>query len=239
MNKFYEIFRDLKQKIDQKEYPAGSLLPSELNLAQMYNVSRETIRKALNLLLESGYIQKQQGKGSIVLDIQRLQFPVSGLTSFKELQEGQQIDSQTIVIKNKTEKIPRYLAEQFHLPEDTDVVSLVRLRKISGEVIILDKDYLLHDIVDSVPTEAAEVSLYGYLEKECKLTIAYAKKEFVVEPITQEDQKYMNLKNDTHVVVVKSEVYLEDTRLFQYTESRHRLDRFKFVEFARRKHTLL
>src|SRR5699024_2900606 len=123
MNKFYEIFRDLKQKIDQKEYPAGSLLQSELNLAQMYNVSRETIRKALNLLLESGYIQKQQGKGSIVLDIQRLQFPVSGLTSFKELQEGQQIDSQTIVIKNKTEKIPRYLAEQFHLPEDTDVVS--------------------------------------------------------------------------------------------------------------------
>ena len=105
MNKFYEIFRDLKQKIDQKEYPAGSLLPSELNLAQMYNVSRETIRKALNLLLESGYIQKQQGKGSIVLDIQRLQFPVSGLTSFKELQEGQQIDSQTIVIKNKTEKM--------------------------------------------------------------------------------------------------------------------------------------
>ena len=108
MNKFHEIFRDLKQRIEQREYPAGSLLPSELNLAQMYSVSRETIRKALRLLLESGYIQKQQGKGSIVLDIQRLQFPVSGLTSFKELQDGQQMNSETIVLQNKVETIPRY-----------------------------------------------------------------------------------------------------------------------------------
>ena len=238
MNKFHEIFRDLKQRIEQREYPAGSLLPSELNLAQMYSVSRETIRKALRFLLESGYIQKQQGKGSIVLDIQRLQFPVSGLTSFKELQDGQQINSETIVLQNKVETIPRYLAERFHIPEDQQVISLVRLRKISGEVIILDKDYLLRDIVESVPTNAAEISLYDYLEQERQLNIAYAKKEFVVEPITEEDKHYMNLKNDTHVVVVKSEVYLEDTRLFQYTESRHRLDRFKFVEFARRKHSL-
>ena len=36
------------------------------------------------------------------------------------------------------------------------------------------------------------------------------------------------------VVVVKSYTYLEDRSLFQYTESRHRTDKFKFVDFARR-----
>lgn len=44
----------------------------------------------------------------------------------------------------------------------------------------------------------------------------------------------MNLQ-EPFVVVVRSDVYLDDTRLFQHTESRHRLDRFKFVEFARRR----
>src|SRR5699024_5670924 len=95
MNKFHDIYLDLKLKIDTFEYPTGSLLPSEKNLAQQYGVSRETIRKALALLLDSGYIQKQQGKGSIVLDIHRFQFPVSGLTSFKELQDAQNIQNKT------------------------------------------------------------------------------------------------------------------------------------------------
>lgn len=238
MNKFYDIYQDLKRKIEKKEYSSGSLLPSEKKLAEIYAVSRETIRKALTLLLEDGYIQKKQGKGSIVLDIQRFNFPVSGLTSFKELQDTQHMNNETIVVKNKVERIPEYLADVLNLPSDTEVISLVRLRKISGEVVILDKDYLLRDVVEKVPSQAAENSLYEYLEGACGLNIAYAKKEFVVEPVTQEDRKLMNLKQDTHVVVVKSEAYLEDTRFFQYTESRHRLDRFKFVEFARRKHTL-
>jgi len=238
MNKFFDIYMDLKKKIEQSEFEAGSLLPSEKILSEFYEVSRETTRKALTLLLEGGYIQKKQGKGSIVLDIHRFNFPVSGLISFKELQDSQSIPNETIVIKNKIETIPESLAGALNVNPDQKVISLVRLRKIAGEVIILDKDYLLHDIVSQIPSAAAENSIYDYLENVLHLTISYAKKEFVVEPVTREDRKLMNLKDDTHVVVVRSEVYLEDTRLFQYTESRHRLDRFKFVEFARRKHSL-
>ena len=97
MNKFNEIFLDLEQKILAKEYPPHSLLPSENQLIKIYGVSRETIRKALNLLTTEGYIQKKQGKGSIVLDRNRFDFPISGLTSYKELQETQRIPSETII----------------------------------------------------------------------------------------------------------------------------------------------
>ena len=238
VNKFYDIYQDLKRRMDLEEYASGSLLPSEKALAEVYDVSRETIRKALTLLMEDGYIQKKQGKGSIVLDIQRFNFPISGLTSFKEIQDLQHIKNETIVVKNKLEEIPNFLADLLNISHQEEIISLVRLRRISGEVVIIDKDFLLRDVVDRIPSNAAENSLYEYLENECGLNIAYAKKEIVVEPVTREDRKLMNLKNDTHVVVVKSEVYLEDTRLFQYTESRHRLDRFKFTEFARRKHSL-
>ncbi|EPS54521.1 trehalose operon repressor, partial [Clostridium botulinum Af84] len=57
----------------------------ENEMMKEYNVSRDTIRKALNLLESNGYIQKVKGKGSFVLDINKFDFPVSGLTSFKEL----------------------------------------------------------------------------------------------------------------------------------------------------------
>ncbi len=59
MNKFNEIFLDLEQKILDQQYPPHTLLPSENQLIQIYGVSRETIRKALNLLTTEGYIQKK------------------------------------------------------------------------------------------------------------------------------------------------------------------------------------
>jgi len=235
MSRFQEIFLDIESDILNQTYKAGELLPSENKLAKKYNVSRETIRKALTLLLESGYIQKKQGKGSIVLDIKRFEFPISGLTSYKELEEAQHINSETLLIKNQIETLPEYIASSLDLASDTKAHAVIRGRKVDGETVILDKDYLLTSVIEELPDEEAKKSLYNYIEKELGLTIGYARKEFIVEPATKEDRELMTLHGDTHVVVTRSEVHLEDTTLFQYTESRHRLDKFRFVEFARRR----
>ena len=235
MNKFNEIYLDLEAAILNQRYKPGDLLPSENTLATTYNVSRETIRKALVLLLESGYIQKQQGKGSIVLDVKRFNFPVSGLTSYKEIQDTQHIKGKTILTKNERQLMPQHIIQQFNLPADTQVHYIERQRQVNGESVILDKDYLLTSMIHEIPDKVAENSLYNYIEHTLGLVIGYAQKEFTVEPITKEDKLLMDLHNDSHVVVVRSSVYLEDTRFFQYTESRHRLDKFRFVDFARRR----
>ena len=236
MNKFHEIFLDLEKKILTNDYPPQSLLPSENQLMKIYGVSRETIRKALNLLTNAGYIQKKQGKGSFVLDFRRFDFPLSGLTSFKELQETQQIDNKTIVTTLEKELISPELSQLTGWKKDASIWNLVRQRQIDGEVVILDKDFLLTDIIEDLPLDKAENSIYDYFENDLGLEIAYAKKEIEVDPITEEIAKLMDLRpEDTHVIAIKSLVFLEDTRCFEYTESYHRLDKFKFVEFARRR----
>lgn len=68
-----------------------------------------------------------------------------------------------------------------------------------------------------------------------KLNIGFAKKEITVQQVSNEDRKYLDLEDFNMIVVVKSYTYLDDTSLFQYTESRHRPDKFRFVDFARRK----
>lgn len=235
MNKFNEIFLDLEEKILNNEYPPQTLLPSENQLIKIYGVSRETIRKALNLLLNAGYIQKKQGKGSIVLDLNRFDFPVSGLTSYKELQETQRIPSKTIVRVLDEVPVTEKLQEKTSWQLGEATWKLVRQREIDGEVVILDKDYLLQSVIPALPKERAEDSIYDYFENDLGLEIAYAQKEITVEAVTQEMQELMTLHGDTHVVVVRSLVYLEDTTCFEYTESIHRLDKFRFLEFARRR----
>src|SRR5699024_5847410 len=108
MNKFREIFLDLEQKIVAGDYPAHSLLPSENQLIKVYSVSRETVRKALNMLRDAGYIQKKQGKGSIVLDLNRFDFPISGLTSFKELQETQRSEERRVGKEWRTQSVAEH-----------------------------------------------------------------------------------------------------------------------------------
>lgn len=236
MNKFHDIFLDLEEKILNKDYPSGTMLPSEKQLMEIYGVSRETIRKALVLLINSGYIQKQQGKGSIVLNFERFDFPISGLTSYKELQKSQRITSETIVAELESDTVDPHLASLTNWAQGKPVWRLLRQRRIDGEIVILDKDYILKDVVAELPVDRAADSIYAYFENDLGLTIGYAQKEITAESITDEDKKYLDLNPaDTHVIVVRSVVSLEDTRVFEVSESRHRLDKFKFVDFARRR----
>ena len=238
MNKFKEIFLDLEQKILSNEYPPHSLLPSENQLIKMYSVSRETVRKALNLLKMLATFKKQ-GKGSIVLDLNRFDFPISGLTSFKELQDTQRIPSETKVVEIRKIAVSPKLHGITDWPVASEAWKLVRQRKIDGEVVILDKDYLDASIIEELPERRAQDSIYDYFENDLGLEIAYAQKEITVDPVNKELRDLMDLHpDDQHVVTVRSLVYLEDTRCFEYTESIHRLDKFRFVDFCAQKKNL-
>lgn len=235
MKKFYQIFQTLEQDIRNKKYMPGDRLPTEIALSKEYGVSRETIRKAQDLLLEKGFIQKKQGVGAIVLDINRFEIAASDLQSFAELQKDKHIDYQISVLKNKKEKLSRKLAQQLNIEENQQVIAVERLRDINKEHVTLDKDFFIASIIHEIPMEKIQGSIYSYIEHELHLTIGYAKKVFTVEPASEEDKILLDIHSDTHVVVIRSEVYLEDARLFQYHESRNRVDQFRFVDFARRK----
>ncbi|KMJ58435.1 trehalose operon transcriptional repressor [Bacillus sp. LL01] len=230
-NKYHAIYQKLVSKIDRQELVAGEKLPSEHELLELFDTSRETVRKALNQLAQNGYIQKVRGKGSIVLDRDKFDFPISGLVSFKELAEKMGRPWETIIHELQTVVGSSELQGKLG---ESKLWKVVRSRKVDGESIILDKDYFIKSQVPYLDHKICSNSIYDYLEKEVALQIAFADKEVTVEEATNEDRDYLDLNGLTHVVVVKSIVHLDDASPFQYTESRHRLDKFRFVDFARR-----
>ena len=64
-----------------------------------------------------------------------------------------------------------------------------------------------------------------------------ARKEITVVPATEEDKQLLDMKDFNLLVSVKSYVYLDDATLFEFTESKHRPDKFRFIDFARRDKT--
>lgn len=237
MKKYQEIYHDLKEKIRTNLYPAETSLPTEQQLQEIYGVSRDTVRKALAMLTEGGVIQKVQGRGSMVLKQEILNFPVSGLTSYQELTNSLQLSSQTQVVSLEQVTVNSSLASLTGFEPYSKVWKVVRTRSIDGKISVVDTDYLAVELVPELTFEIAEKSIYEYLEGQLGLDIAYAQKEITVEPTSREERDLMQCQDD-YLVLIKSRVYLGDTRQFQYTESKHKIDKFRFVDFARRKHSL-
>jgi len=233
MSKYQMIYQNLLDKIKRGEIKAHTYLPSENELMKQYDASRDTIRKSLNLLLQNGYIQKNKGKGSLVLDTNRIAFPVSGVTSFKELQKTLHGKVETIVHVFKEENVNDDIKDALYMEEGT-VYHIERIRKIDDERVILDIDYLKKDIVEGLTKTHAQNSLYEYIEGELGLKVSFARKEITVAKATEEEKQLLDMLDYDLVVCVKSYVYLEDATLFQYTVSKHRPDKFRFVDFARR-----
>ena len=231
-SKYVKIYDDILNKIENNIYKFGDSLPSESDLMKEYEASRDTIRKSLNMLVTNGYITKARGKLATVNDIHKLKFPIAKITSFSELSHREHMESKTILEEFQIVKNNKSIMEKLNLTEEQEVWSILRTRQIDGERVILDQDYILRDIIHTLTEEVCTDSIYKYIEEELNIQIGYAQKEITVQKVSELDRKYLDIKDDEMIVVVKSYTYLTDGRLFQYTISKHRADRFKFVEFA-------
>ena len=66
MKKYIQIYNSLRREITDKKLPAGSKLETETQIAERYDISRQTVRQALSLLRQEGFIYSVQGSGSFV-----------------------------------------------------------------------------------------------------------------------------------------------------------------------------
>lgn len=234
--KYIQIYNELREQIQNGTYPSDSYLPSENELMSLYGASRDTIRKSLNQLAANGYIQKEKGKGSLVLANDAISFPVSGLTSFKELQNSSMHSSVVTHLISFEEKKPDARMQEKLNMQDGEIFEVRRVREIDGEKIIYDHDFLNASLIPGLKPEHAADSIYEYIEKNLGKKVSFARKEITVVPATREDRELLDLNGYDLLVSIKSYNFLEDASLFCYTESRHRPDKFRFIDFSRREH---
>ena len=69
--KYFQLMEDLKAKILTGEIQAGDKLPSENELSAQYKISRQTVRKALSMLQNAGYIYAEHGRGTFCSEMMR------------------------------------------------------------------------------------------------------------------------------------------------------------------------
>lgn len=234
--KFIAIYENLRTDIIESKLPYGAQLPSENELVFDYNASRETVRKALNLLVRDGMIQKIKGKGSVVIYQGVTEFPFANLTSFREVQQGLGLSHETEV--RLLERIPASevpeVKNALDLRQSETLWHIIRTRKIDHRVKIIDEDYLVEKIVPDITMNIAKDSLYHYIEQTLKLEISYSNKSITFESFGDLECEIFGDVTPPYTATVRGIVHLKDTTKFQYNISKHLATEFKFNDFSRR-----
>lgn len=235
MSKYKQIYEHYKSMIDNRLISPGESLPAEREIMEEFSVSRDTVRKAMQLLENERYISKMRGRESVVNDRSQFDFPIARISSFKEMARQLQWKNVITIVEDLSIiEADEKLALQMDAKLGEEIYRVMRVREIDGEKIILDIDYFKRSYVPRLTKEICSGSIYEYLENELKLKIGMAQKIVTVVEATRQDRMYMDLNGSNVVAVVTSITALETGEIFQLTLSRHRIDKFRFVETARR-----
>jgi GntR family transcriptional regulator len=150
-----QISQWLRDQIENGNFKPEEKLPSENELAKKFDVSRVTIRRALQSLESDSIIYRCQGLGSFVSD-KRAPHNLVQLTDFNEDMERAGLKASSVVRQFTTIEAPDWLAEILNIETGQKVIQIDRLRKGDGKPVAYDITWL--------------PILYGQLLDEKKLT---------------------------------------------------------------------
>lgn len=126
--KYFLIHRLLRNRIQQDLRP-GDRLPPEPNLSREFRVSRETLRQALALLEQEGFIERTKGRGTVVVQAARTT-RAEKLTGFIEDLIALGVKTSAKVLSTGIISPPSEVAEKLGLPQGLQVVSIKRVRYV-------------------------------------------------------------------------------------------------------------
>ena len=127
------------------------------------------------------------------------------------------------------------LAAASGFPARVDVYHIERVRIVEGRALILDVSYFLRSVVTTLTPEAAEQSIYAYLEKQLGIQIMTSKRTITVERATADDRLYLDMGSFDCLAVVTNQAFNADGILFEYTVSHYHPEYFRFQDTACRR----
>lgn len=232
---YQEIQNRILARIDAGVYPAGQKLPSDYALAETFQCSRLTIRKAMEGLIQQQRIVKHPGKGNYVMQLAKIQSGANGLQSFSERAQLEQKTAQTTVLQvEESTTVPDKIKQLFSESEDIPMVHLVRLRSLDHEPMTLENIYL-PSLQLSAEKETFDFSgsLYEAIEK--KQPIGYAQQEIEAIKCPASIARLLSIAENDPVLLLRAMTYAANGIPVMYETSYYRGDKYTFKQINSRR----
>ncbi len=229
------VMRDIKQNILDNKYE-GMRLPDERSLAEHYQVSRSSMKRAMELLSQQGIVFKKRGSGTFINPLYlknqslfRYEGSNLGLTDSLKVpgkKQGIKLLSFSVI------KTPKGIAQDLFLKENDFVYQFKRLRFLDKQPFLIETGYVPIKIVPELKPEHLKKSLFNYLEDSQNKVVTKAFLNITVEPSNDEDQTRLNLKKSEPVGVMEGIFFLDDGTPFEVSTMRIHYQYMRFNTFV-------
>lgn len=236
MLKYQVIANEIRSLIVDGIYPSNSKLPLEKELQEQYNVSRITVKKAYDILVEEGLVIKQRGNGTFVknlstqstIDLARTrQFLGYSATNANK-------NVQTDVILFEVVQPNEEVQSKLQITHDEWVYHFTRVRSIEGNQQAMEYTYMPMSTIPGITLDILKHSIYDYIENTLKLKIKSAHRILSARHPKEEEATYLHLQLEDVVMNIEEITFLDNGQPFSYTNTIQNAKEYQYVTVSMR-----
>jgi GntR family transcriptional regulator len=231
---YKQVENILLELINEEPYNKGFYLPNELELMKRLNVSRHTVRKAMDSLVLRGLIIREKGRGTKVnLDRKKVRTTLNSWHSFTDEMFSQGSELKHINKKIIVEDFPDNIKEVFGLDMNKEYRGPVLYREsgVNDSIDIYFQSYFspgLNLDKDEDFINGNFTKLYDYLEKNYGVFAVVSDEEVTAMMPTEELKKILDINDKIPVLCRKRLVYDKFGHKIEYNTGYYRADRFVY-----------
>lgn len=223
---YLQIAETMRERVINGQFKPGQALPPERELMGKFSVSRVTVRRALRELVNESLLESRQGSGYIVQSLAPLQQPLNRITSFSEDCLARGLKPGSIFIERTNGKSNAKESAHFHVPLNTDVLLIKRVRTGAGEPMLVEHATLLASKAPEWPWP--EGSLYLAMQRQNRVPTRVFQE---YSPVVADQALAAHLDVTVHspIMLVVRAGYCVNNEPVEYSHCWFRPDRWTFA----------
>lgn len=232
---YHKVQNYILDLIKSNQLKEGDFIPTEVELSNMFNISRPTVRQGLNILVSKGYLKRQKGKGTFVIKPKILQENTRFIESYNQEMHKKGLVPETKVLEISIKICPDFLVDKLGVEEGDKIIKLKRLRYAYNDEEQDNKPILLTTVYipykkfpNLIMYDFEKCSLYEVFE-ENNVYIKKAIREIEAKLSNKETSKLLKINEGSPVHLISSFGYGEDGSVIEYAESIYPGERNKFI----------
>ena len=216
---------DLLEQIQAGVYKKGDHIPPEQTLSRQYGVSRVTVRKALENLVEQGILKRTPGAGTFVGKL-----PLG----FSEEMKAQGLAPGTRVTEFRLEAADAATARRLRIADGAPVFFFRRAQYADGALFMLEATHMSAVDFSGISVETLQNGKYRYFEEVLGLPIAYNHHVAAPAPADAQVARAFGIEEGTPVQREENTTYLEDGRVMDFTVQFYNPTRYRLEYYRKR-----
>jgi DNA-binding GntR family transcriptional regulator len=220
---YFQISRSIEEAVDRGELTPGERLPNEIEFAGMLSISRPTMRRALDELVEKGMLTRKQGVGTRVANAE-VRRRVA-LTSLHDDLSAAGRHPQTRVLTFEPACVDRHAARALGLPGTEPVVRCERLRLADGRPLAILRNWLPARFDDITRADLETNGLYQLLG-ERNGRPAVAKQRITAVPAGALEAKLLGTKRSAPLISMQRTSFDAAGHAVEFADNLYRADTY-------------